>query len=339
VSPDLSTKDAEKTTTTGSGAETYGVVFSLADSPARPGTLWAGTDDGKVWVGHNGGEEWTEVTSGLPAAAQRQWVARIEPGHHDENVAYLAVSAFRSGNYAPLVYRTADQGKTWQSIGDGLPKDEPVRVIREDPFNADLLYAGTEFGLYASLDRGRSWTKFGELPTVPVDDILVHPRTRDLIIATHGRSLYIIDDIRPLEELTPEVRGTQAHLFTIGPVWGFEPYPGWSDWQGSSGVFRGGNPPVGALINVWVKEYTGDGVSVAIKNAAGMPIANLTAPGTPGLARLVWNLKPTQDVLSQYGGQGQQFVAPGEYDVTLSYGSVTETQKVTVTIAPGLRTR
>ncbi|MEX2272876.1 MAG: hypothetical protein WD690_15495 [Vicinamibacterales bacterium] len=339
VSPDLSAKDPEKTITTGSGAETYGVVFSLADSPARPGTLWAGTDDGKVWVGHNGGEQWTDLTANLPAAARNQWIARLEPSHHDANVAYMAVAAFRSGNYAPLVYRTADQGKTWQSVSDDLPKDEPVRVIKEDPFNADLLFAGTEFGLYASLDRGRSWTKFGGLPTVPVDDIIIHPRERDLIIATHGRSLFIVDDIRPLEELTPAVREKKAHLFPIAPAWGHEPYPGWSDWQGSTGTFRGANQPVGALINVWVKEFTGDGISIAIKNAAGMPVANLTAPGTPGLSRIVWNLKPTGDLLNQYGGQGMLFVAPGEYEVTLTYGAVKEMQKVQVTIAPGLRTR
>ncbi|MBA3948875.1 MAG: hypothetical protein H0X44_02900, partial [Acidobacteria bacterium] len=338
MSPDLSMKDPDKTTTTGSGAETYGVVYALADSPSRPGMLWAGTDDGKVWVGHNGGDQWTDVTAGLPAAARGQWVARIEPGHHDEKVAYLAVSAFRSGNYAPLIYRTADQGKTWQSIGDGLPTNGPVRVVREDPFNADLLYAGTEFGLYASLDRGKTWTKFGGLPTVPVDDIVIHPRERDLIVATHGRSLYIIDDVRALQELTPAVREKKAHLFPIADAWGHEPYPGW-DWQGTTGVFRGANPPMGAVIDMWIKEYTGDGVAIAIKNAAGVPVANLSAPGTPGLSRVVWNLKPTNDVLTPYGGQGQVFLAPGVYDVTMSYGGVTETQKVTVTIAPGLKTR
>src|SRR5690606_4201256 len=160
VSPDLSTNDAEKTSTTGSGAETYGVVYTLADSPTSPGMLWAGTDDGKVWIGHNAGEQWFDVSAGLPPEAQGQWIARIEPSHHDANVAYLAVGAFRSGDYRPLVYRTADQGKTWQSIGGGLPQDESIRVVREDPFNPNLLFAGTEFGLYASLDRGTTWTKF-----------------------------------------------------------------------------------------------------------------------------------------------------------------------------------
>ena len=133
------------------------------------------------------------------------------------------------------------------------------------------------------------------LPTVPVDDLLIHPRERDLIIATHGRSLCIIDDIRPLEELTPAVRTKSAHLFPIADAWGYEPFPGW-DWQGTKGVFRGANPPMGAIINVWVKEYSGDAVSIAITNAAGVPVANLSTPGTPGLSRVVWNLKPTNDV-------------------------------------------
>jgi hypothetical protein len=211
-------------------------------------------------------------------------------------------------------------------------------VVREDPFNADLLYAGTEYGLYASLDRGKTWAKFGGLPTVPVDDIVIHPQERDLIIATHGRSLYIIDNIRALQELTPAVREKKAHLFPIGDAWGYEPYPGW-DWQGTTGVFRGANPPMGAVIDMWIKEYTGDGVSISIKNSAGVPVANLSAPGTPGLSRVVWNLKPTNDVLTPYGGQGQVFLAPGVYEVTMSHGGVTETQKVTITIAPGLKTR
>lgn len=338
ISPDLSTQDPKKTTTVGSGAETYGVVYTLAESPRKAGLLWAGTDDGKVWITENDGENWTDLTANLPAAAKGQWVSRIEASWSDPKVAYLAVDAHRTGNYAPLAYRTDDGGKTWQSISANLPANGPVKVIRVDPKNPNLLFAGTEFALFVSLNRGGSWTKFGGLPTVAVDDILVHLREHDLVIATHGRSLYIADDITPLEELTPEVQSEAAHLFTIKPAFGFNPLPGSIDWGGNA-VFRGANPPVGALISVWVKNYIGDDITIAITNAAGRPVANLKAPGTPGFNRLVWDLKMGKDVLNDYGGEGQKFVKPGEYTVTLNYGKISQTQKVKVEIAEGIETR
>jgi photosystem II stability/assembly factor-like uncharacterized protein len=338
ISPDLSSQDAQKILAVGSGAENYGVVFALAESPIKAGLLWAGTDDGKLWVTEDEGGRWTDLTANLPAAVRGQWIARVEPGWHDAQVAYVAISAFRSGNYAPLVFRTADMGRTWEAVAGELPSDGPVRVIREDPTNPDLLYAGTQFHLFVSIDRGKHWTPFGGLPTVPVDDILVHPRERDLVIATHGRSLFIADDIRPLQELTAAVRQAPAHLFPVRAVEGFEPLPGWADSAGSA-VFRGANPPLGALITVWIREFTRDQPKVSIKNAAGQPVANFTLPGTPGFNRVAWDLKPTKDLLTEYGGEGNRFVRPGEYEVTLTYGAVTATQKLAVTIAEGLETR
>jgi photosystem II stability/assembly factor-like uncharacterized protein len=338
ISPDLSANQLDRIMTTGSGAETYGVVFALAESPVKAGMLWAGTDDGKLWVTEDEGAHWAELTASLPAAAKGEWVARIEPSWHDANVAYLAVSAFRSGNYAPLLYRTADRGKTWQSIAANLRADGPVRVIREDPKNADLLFAGTEFGLFASFDRGGSWVPLGGLPTVPVDDILVHPTERDLVIATHGRSLYIIDDISPLEQLTNDVRGKAAHLFPVLPAMAVNLLEGWVESAGT-GVFRGANPPEGALINVWIKEYRGDAISIAIKGPNDQPVANLSAPGVPGFNRIVWNLKPSKDLLTQYGGEGEKFVRAGEYEVELTYGKVKQSEKVKVDVVPGVETR
>jgi photosystem II stability/assembly factor-like uncharacterized protein len=342
ISGDLSAsaKQApERMLAVGSGAENYGVVYALAESSVKAGVLWAGTDDGKVWVTENEGATWTDLTGNLPAAAKSQWIANIEAGSHDVNVAYVVVSAYRSGNYAPLIYRTGDRGKTWQGIASNLPAEWPGRVIREDPFNPNLLFAGTEIGLFASVNRGASWAPFGQLPPVPVDDILVHRRDRDLVIATHGRSLYIVDDIRPFEELTADVQAQPAHLFPIAPAVGFEPLPGWEGWAGNTGIFRGANPPVGALLNVWVKEFTGDKVSLAISDASGRPVANLSAPGVPGLTRIVWDLKPSKDTLGEYGGEGVKFVRPGEYDVKLKYGKTEATQKLKVAIGEGLETR
>ncbi len=338
ISPDLSAQQLERIMTTGSGAETYGVVFALAESPAKAGLLWAGTDDGKLWVTEDEGAHWTDLTASLPPAAKGQWMTRIAAGSKDPRVAYLVVSAFRSGNYAPLVYRTGDLGKTWQSIAGNLPGDWPARVILEDPDNENLLFAGTEIGLFVSFNRGSSWEPLGTLPSVPVDDIVVHPREHDLVIATHGRSLYILDDIRPLELLTAEVMKEPVHLFPVAPAFGYEPLPGWVDSAGSA-VFRGANPPVGAVINVYVKEFTGDQISIAIAGADGRPVANLSAPGVPGFSRLVWDLKPTKDMLNEYGGEGRKFVRPGEYEVTLTYGKTTQKEKVKVDIAAGIETR
>jgi hypothetical protein len=210
--------------------------------------------------------------------------------------------------------------------------------VREDPKNPNLLYAGTEFALFASLDRGGHWVKLGELPTVAVDDIVIHPRDLDLIAATHGRSLYIIDDIRPLEEMTTEIAGQAAWLFPVRPAFGSYLLPGWVDSEGSA-VYRGSNPPEGALLTYYIKDYTGDGVSISIANSAGRPVANLSAPGTPGFNRINWDLKPTSDLLTEYGGEGKKLVKPGEYTVTLVYGKVKQEQKLQVTIAEGVETR
>lgn len=338
ISPDLSRRELEKMDTVGSGAETYGVVYALAESPVKPGLLWAGTDDGKVWITEDEGVHWTDLTGNLPAAAKGQWISRIEASGKDASVAYLAVDAHRTGNYAPLAYRTADSGKTWEPIASNLPANGPVKVIREDPKNPNVLYAGTEFALFVSFDRGGHWAKFGGLPTVAVDDILVHPRDSDLVIATHGRSLFIVDDIRPLEELSLDVQGKEAHLFPPRPAHGIHLLPGFADSTGKA-IFRGENPPEGALLTFYLKTYTGEEAKIKIVNAAGQPVAKFKMAGTPGLNRINWDLRPTKDLLTEYGGEGQKFVPAGEYTITLSYGETTSTQKIQVTVEPGVETR
>ena len=338
ISPDLSTQDPKKTTAVGSGAENYGVVYTIAESPVQKGLLWAGTDDGKVWITQNEGESWTDLTGNLPSAAKGLWMGRIEASAHDPKVAYLAVETHRSGKYAPLAYRTGDFGRTWQSIAGDLPSAGPVKVIREDPKNASLLFAGTEFGLYATLDRGAHWSRFGGLPTVAVDDIAIHPREKDLVIATHGRSLYIVDDISSLEELTPELQGKELHLFPPRPVFGIYRLPGFADWNGKA-VFRGENPKEGALLTFWVKDFTGEEAEIEIKNSADHPMAKLKAPGTPGFNRVTWDLKPSEDLLVEYGSEGRKFVRPGDYTVTVTRGKAKSEQKVKVVIAEGIETR
>ena len=338
ISPDLSTQQLTKMITVGSGAENYGVVYALAESPVNAGLLWAGTDDGKLWVTANDGTDWTDLTGNLPAAAKDQWIFRIEAGWHDANVAYMAVDAHRSGNYSPLLYRTADRGRTWQGIATDLPANGPVKVVREDPRNANLLFAGTEFGLFASLDRGGHWVRFGGLPTVAVDDILIHPREADLVIGTHGRSIYIVDDIRPLEELTTEIAQQDAFVFNPRDAFGVYLLPGSADWTGKAD-FRGANLPEGAIISFYLKSFTGEQIEIKISNALDQPVAKFKLTGTPGMNRFNWDLRPTKDVLTEYGGEGQKFVRPGEYTIKLKYGEISATQTVKVEIAPGIETR
>jgi photosystem II stability/assembly factor-like uncharacterized protein len=337
ISPDLSAQDPLRTAATGSGAETYGVVYTLAESRLTPGLLWAGTDDGKLWRSDDDGAHWLDLTAQLPAAARGQWLSRIEASPHDPKSAFLALDAHRSGDFAPHLWRTTDAGRTWQDIASDLPKDGPVKVARQDPVNPALLYAGTEFGLFVSLDAGAHWLPLGELPTVAVDDLLVHPREGDLVIATHGRSLYVLDDTRALRELVA-AREHALQLFAPRPAEAFHPLPGWADFAGN-GQFRGKNPPTGALLTYWVKS-AGAPVKIEIENAAGQPVAKLTGPGGAGVQRQNWDLKITKDLLTAYGGEGADlFVRPGEYTVTIKQGAATSTQKLTVSVPAGLETR
>ena len=338
ISPDLSRRDVDRILTVGSGAETYGVVYALCESPVKRGVIWAGTDDGKLWLTRDGGKVWTDLTGNLPSEARQQWISRIEGGHHSADDAYLAVDAHRSGNFAPLVYRTSDAGRSWTRISGNLPPREPAKVIREGLTNRNLLFVGTEFHLWFSLDRGKSWAKIGALPTVAVDDLAIHPRDRDLVIATHGRSLYVIDDIRPLEEFHDSLRSKAGFFFTPRDAEGFEPLPGFSDW-GGAGYFSGANPPRGAVFNDWIRAYTGDGASFTIKTAGGETVATVSGPGSAGFNRVTWDLKMSNDLLSSYGGEGQKYVAPGEYTVTFSCGKLSQERKIRLTMAPGLETR
>jgi photosystem II stability/assembly factor-like uncharacterized protein len=339
ISPDLTRNEPERTAATGSGAENYGTVFSLAESPKRAGLLWAGTDDGRLWVTENEGSNWTELTNNLPEPARGQWVARIEPSHIDPNVAYVVTNAYRLGDDGPSILRTADLGKTWQAVTGDLPQGDPAEVVREDLVNPKLLYAGTHFGVFASFDQGTHWVRIGDVPSVRVDDIQIHPRTADLVIATHGRSIAILDDTFPFREFTPEIAAKPADLFNVRSVTGAYLQPGFADWNGK-GVYRGQNPAEGALFTVWVREFTGDEIKIAVTKPTGQPVANLKAPGTPGFTRLNWDLRPTKDVSAEYGGDDVKRLLPaGDYTAELTFGTTKVRQTFHVDVAEGITPR
>jgi photosystem II stability/assembly factor-like uncharacterized protein len=337
VSPDLTTHDPAKMVTAGSGAEAHCTIVSLAESPLAKGLIWVGTDDGKLWLTRDAGKIWNDLSVRLRGVPPGLYMSSIEASHHEAGTAYLSVDGHRSDVFAPYLLVTRDYGQTWTSIASGLPAEGPVQVVRESPGNKSLLFAGTEFGLFMSLDGGKRWIKPGEgLPTVAVDDILIHPRDRDLIAGTHGRSLYVLDNISALEQWTAGTAAAPVTLFAPRPATAFYARTMSGHW--GQAYFGAKNPPFGAHLDYYVKAWTGEGVSLAIADSAGKAVRKLSGPGTPGFHRVVWDLQrePTERLpRPEWGGQ-PEFVAPGKYTVKLTYGKQPE-QKQTLLVrhAPG----
>jgi hypothetical protein len=307
------------------GVVSYSTIISVSESPVMPGVVWAGTDDGNLQVSRDGGLTFTEVGKNLPGlpANNWYWISRIDASHFDQATAYVSVDGHRSDDLKPYVFVTHDFGKTFQSITGNLPPYGNVQVVREDPKNKDLLYAGTEFGLFVSLDGGKDWRKFmNNYPTVRTDDILVHPRDNDLIIASHGRSVWIADDITPLQQFTQAVRDSDAALFDIRPAVAWLNDQQNNQQVGGQKVFVGENAPRGAAINYYLKSAAAGEVKITIADVNGRVIRALEGAKTAGINRVVWNLAP-QAAPGQAGGGfgggrgGAVAVDAGTYIVTL----------------------
>ncbi len=256
ISDDLSARDTARINvsirTTGgitrdvTGAETYGTITTLAESPLRPGILWVGTDDGMVWLSTSDGAAWTSLAGRFPGVPARTWVSRVEPSHFDSATCYVTFDGHRDDDNRPYVFVTHDFGKTFRSLASGLPDGDFVHVIREDPRRRELLFLGTEHTAWVSFDTGQAWHRLDAgLPTVPVHDFVIHPRDRVLVAATHGRSIYTMD-IAPLEELTDSILAAPFYLFPAEPALRYQQRTG-QFWQGSK-VFTAPNPPFGATL-------------------------------------------------------------------------------------------
>jgi AraC-like DNA-binding protein/photosystem II stability/assembly factor-like uncharacterized protein len=300
-----------------------GAITALAESPRAPGLLYAGTDDGAVFVCRNGTPGWDDVSGRLPGSATRRGVNRIAASHQESDTAYVALDRDRDDDCSPRALMTRDAGRSWKSIGSNLPRG-PVHVLRDDPRNANLLYAGTDVGLFVSIDRGGRWIPLkNNLPTVPISDLIVHPRETDLVLATRGRGLWILDDVTPLQELTEDVLASPAHLFRVRP--GVQLILNGRGGRRGDAVFAAPNPPPGTLITYYLKEASVAGVKLLIKDATGALVRELEGNRTAGIHRVAWDLRlaPPRDLrASPPSGSPDPawlgaFVRPGDYDVAL----------------------
>ncbi len=302
ISPDLSYADTTKARismrTTGgitidaTGAETFGTVVSLNESPVRPGILYAGTDDGRLWSTINDGGSWTEHTANVKGVPAGTYVSRIEPSRFDSLTFYVSYDNHRRGDFTPYVVMTRDGGKSFTSIAGNLPTGGPdyVYVIREDTRNPNLLFVGTDVGVYASLDKGMSWSKFMTgLPTTPVLDLVIHPRDGELVAATHGRSFWIVD-ISALQQVDAKVAAAPVHLFKPRTAfqWGEKPFNGESVGQN---LFQVPSPQYGAEITYKLAQSNSGQVRVVIQDASGDTLRTLNGPGGAGIQRVTWDFR------------------------------------------------
>ena len=235
------------------GTSTYGNITSFAESPLGRGLLYVGTDDGNVQVSRDDGATWTNVADRIPGLPERTYVSRVEPSAHVEGRVYASFDGHRNGDYAAYVYVSEDYGQNWSRITDGLPDGWSVNVVTEHHRAPNLLFAGNEVGVFVSVDRGGQWVQLkNNLPVVPVDDILVHPRDNDLLVGTHGRSFWILADVTPLEQLSEEMLADAGWVFPEA-----RPTIMWAqrgDWPFSGATYSAPNPPRGSLIRYYLRD-------------------------------------------------------------------------------------
>lgn len=354
VSPDLSRNDPEKNdkgtggiTPDETGAEGYATIYSVSESPLQKGVIWAGTDDGNVWITRDGGTTWNEVDASIPAVPKGLWVSRVVASALDANTAYVSFDGHRSDNRETWLFRTRDGGKTWENLSSGLAAHQPVYVIEEDSKNPNILIVGTESGLQVSLDRGRTWRPMmNGLPMVAVYDVVIHPRERDVILGTHGRGIYVLDDITALEQWQPELASKPLHLFEQrrATVWEDMSRSG----QMGDNTYAGQNPPFVAPVNFQQRDrthlvntplitfYLGPNALGEAKLDITSPdgrVRSLSVPAKPGITRYAWDGRMTAPAAGGgrggrgggggFGGRGgaEQQLSPGTYNLKLTVGS------------------
>ncbi|MDH5760198.1 MAG: hypothetical protein OEZ65_11465 [Gemmatimonadota bacterium] len=334
ISPDLTTDDPAKQrqdesgglTRDATGAENHTTLLTIAPSPIQKELIWTGSDDGKVHLARAGGGTWEDLTGRIRGVPEATWIPHIEASKHDPRTAYVVFDDHRRGNWSPYLYRTEDGGSTWKNVAQGTAIDGFLHTVEEDPVTPNLLFAGGEFGLWVSLNRGGEWFKWTHgFPTAPVRSLVVHPRDHDLVVGTHGRALWILDDIRPLRALAadPSLGAKALHLFsppvayvhTTAAMDGYH-FPGHDAFSGEARA-------TGALLTYWVGGMAPGGGEVTLEILAedGRLVRTMTAPTGPGLQRVAWDLRedlPAGVSVEDAGGRGAPRgpeVLPGSYTI------------------------
>jgi photosystem II stability/assembly factor-like uncharacterized protein len=342
VSPDLTTNDKDKqkqeqsggVTVDNSSAEMHTTIYSISESPRNANVIWVGTDDGNLELSRDGTKTWTNVVGNVPGLPANSWVSWVEASRFDPATAYAAFDRHTYGDMTPWVYKTTDYGKTWKRI---VGPEQGVRgyahVIKEDTVQKNLLFLGTELGLWISVDGGNTWAEFkgGEFPAVAVRDLVVQPREHDLVIATHGRGIWIIDDITPLRGLTAAALDKQTAFLPQRPVQ--QRMLGNGGWVEGDAAFVGANPPSGAVITYYLRSRHIYGpIKLEILDAAGKLVDTVTPTKRRGINRVTWTMRvkpprvPRAAQVAFSASQGPR-VVPGTYTVRLVRGSeVVETK-------------
>jgi photosystem II stability/assembly factor-like uncharacterized protein len=330
------------------GTSSFGEITTIAESPVDPSVIWVGTDDGNLQVSQDGGATWAEVSRNVRGVRDGTYVSRVVASARWLSVAYATFDAHRDGDLAPYVFKTEDFGVSWAPLVRGLPREGSVNVILEHPSEPDLLFLGTEHALFVSNDAGTNWTRFtSNLPTTLYDDLAIHPRDDDLIVGTHGRSLWILDDLAPLTGWSAEVAAFRAHLF---PVREARIFQYWKDtsYRGQA-AYAGENPTDGAILSYHLSRAASD-AAIVVTNSNGDVVRDLPVDGSPGVIhRVSWDLRHEPPPFEPDTAETEAlpelthpitergpFVAPGRFTVTLQADGARSTQTVVVVGDPML---
>ena len=320
------------------GISSFGQIVTVAVSPLEEGVIYVGADDGNVQRSRDGGESWDDLTTNLPGVPDQTYVTRIIASAHAASRVYVTLDGHRNDDYATYAFMSDDYGDSFRSIGGTLPAEAGLNVIREHHDNEDFLVAGGEFGVHVTLDRGANWRRIGgQIPMVPVDDLAIHPRENDLILGTHGRSVWIADDIAPLTTLDASVFEKDLHLFPVRDAVAWRIY----NHKGNTGhkFFIAENPPEGALLHVYAKAE-GE-AEITVSGAGADAVRTLKAEFEPGLNRVNWDLRydsPVPDAGQGFGGPpvGPR-VLPGAYTVRIVSGDASAEGSVEVAEDPRIQ--
>lgn len=323
---------ADTTLSLDDGVSYFPSTTSISESPVKAGVLYVGTDDGNLQVSQNDGRTWANVRENVPGLPQGTWVSHVEASRTAPGTVYAVFDGHQADDFTNYLFRSRDYGVTWTALNATLPADCGLRVVREDPRNPRVLYLGSEHGLFVSLDDGASWREMRGLPRMPVYDFVVQPSENDLVVATHARGIWILDNLSALQELTPAVEQSPAYLFTTRQATQRRLTP--TKAHTGDMLFRGQNPPDGAIIDYWLAgSGASDSVLITIHDAGGTQVTSIPATRAAGLNRVVWNLRlpalpgpPASDADDDDAPRGApagRYVAPGRYSVRLHSGAAT----------------